>query len=215
MAPPGSSLNWSLVRGGKRNLPYREWLYGGPPRPYSHLRRPDTTVLSVDVNNEAIRIEVHVTTIGSECPDCGSWSSRVHSSYLRFLADVPTAGRRVAVCLHIRRFFCPNASRGRLTFVEQVLGLTRRHTRRSECLRQMLAAVGLALAGRAGARMAWSSEYPSAAAPCCGWSPHCPSRNLRPHRWLASSSTPRERAASMPRSGRRRDPATRGPSTSP
>ncbi|MGW1894941.1 ISL3 family transposase [Streptomyces sp. NPDC002004] len=79
---------------------------------------------------------------------------QVHSSYLRFPADVPTAGRRVVVCLHVRRFFCPNASCGRLTFVEQVLGLTRRHSRRSERLRQVLAAVGLALAGRAGARMA-------------------------------------------------------------
>ncbi|MFJ6558214.1 ISL3 family transposase [Streptomyces luteogriseus] len=111
-------------------------------------------VLSIDVNNEAIRTEIRVTTIGSDCPDCGSWSSRVHSSYLRFPADVPTAGRRVIVCLHVRRFFCPNASCGRLTFVEQVLGLTRRHSRRSERLRQVLAAVGLALAGRAGARMA-------------------------------------------------------------
>ncbi|WP_435191144.1 transposase family protein [Streptomyces sp. bgisy126] len=110
--------------------------------------------LSVDVNNEAIRIEVRATTIGSECPDCESWSSRVHSSCLRFPADVPTAGRRVVVCLHVRRFFCRNASCGRLTFVEQVLGLTRRHSRRSERLRQVLAAVGLALAGRAGARMA-------------------------------------------------------------
>lgn len=32
------------------------------------------------MNNEAIRIEVRVRTIGSECPDCGSWSSRsLHS----------------------------------------------------------------------------------------------------------------------------------------
>lgn len=114
----------------------------------------DVAVLSADMNKEAIRIEVRVTTIGSECPDCGSWSSRVHSSYLRFPADVPTAGRRVVVCLHVRRFFCPDASCGRLTFVEQVLGLTRRHSRRSERLRQVLAAVGLPLAGRAGARMA-------------------------------------------------------------
>ncbi|WP_435297233.1 hypothetical protein [Streptomyces sp. YPW6] len=52
----------------------------------------DVAVLSVDMNNDAIRIEVRVTTIGSECPDCGSWSSRVHSSYLRFPADVPLRG---------------------------------------------------------------------------------------------------------------------------
>jgi transposase len=82
----------------------------------------DVAVLSVDVNNEAIRIEARRTTAGSACPDCESWSSRVHSSYLRFPADVPSAGRRVALCLRVRRFFCPVASCARRTFVEQVRG---------------------------------------------------------------------------------------------
>ncbi|MFE6617752.1 transposase [Streptomyces sp. NPDC057740] len=40
------------------------------------------------------------------------------------------------------------------TFVEQILGLTRRHGQRTEQLRSTLAVVGLALAGRAGARIA-------------------------------------------------------------
>ncbi|WP_347877262.1 transposase family protein [Streptomyces sp. 8K308] len=88
-----------------------------------------------------------MTTTGSACPDCGSWSSRVHSFYLRFPADMPTAGRRVVVCLHVRRSFCPNAPCGRRTFVEQVPGLTRRHSRWNERLRSTLA-------GRAGAWMA-------------------------------------------------------------
>ncbi|MBA6439116.1 ISL3 family transposase, partial [Streptomyces sp. GMR22] len=114
----------------------------------------DVAVLSVDVNNEAICVEARWTTPGSVCPGCGSWSSRVHSSYLRFPADVPSAGHRVVLCLKVRRFFCQDASCGRRTFVEQVPGLTRQHGRWTERLRSTLAAVGLALAGRAGARMA-------------------------------------------------------------
>ncbi|MFE9409424.1 hypothetical protein ACFYN0_11595 [Streptomyces sp. NPDC006704] len=42
----------------------------------------------------------------------------------------------------------------RWTFAEQVPGLTRRHSRWTERLRSALAEVGLALAGRAGARIA-------------------------------------------------------------
>ncbi|WP_246156947.1 ISL3 family transposase [Streptomyces xiamenensis] len=114
----------------------------------------DVAVLSADVNNETIRIGARRTSAGSTCPDCGTWSSRVHSSYLRFPADVPTGGRRVLLSLLVRRFFCPNTSCGRRTFVEQVPGLTRRHSRWSERLRSTMASVGLALAGRAGARMA-------------------------------------------------------------
>ncbi|WP_245606553.1 hypothetical protein [Streptomyces himastatinicus] len=73
----------------------------------------------------------------------------MHSSYLRFPADVPSAGRRVVLCLRVRRFFCAEASCGRRTFVEQLPGLTWRYSRWTERLRSMLAAVGLALAGGA------------------------------------------------------------------
>ncbi|MFG2212788.1 ISL3 family transposase [Streptomyces sp. NPDC048638] len=114
----------------------------------------DVTVLSVDVNDEAVRIEACSAAVGAACPGCGCQSSRIHNSYLRFPADVPSAGRRVVLCLRVRRFFCPDASCGRRTFVEQLPGLTRRYSRWTERLRSTLATVGLALAGRAGARMA-------------------------------------------------------------
>ncbi|MEU4469704.1 ISL3 family transposase [Streptomyces sp. NPDC024017] len=114
----------------------------------------DVSVVSVDVNSETIRVEARSATAGSACSGCGNWSIQVHSSYLRFPANVPSAGRRVVLCLRVRRFVCPVASCGRRTFVEQVPGLTRRYGRWTERLRSTLAAVGLALAGRAGARMA-------------------------------------------------------------
>ncbi|HEY5148577.1 MAG TPA: hypothetical protein VIJ23_01905 [Mycobacterium sp.] len=54
----------------------------------------------------------------------------------------------------IRRFFCDHVDCGACTFVEQVPGLTERHARRSVGLQGALVAVGLALAGRAGSRLA-------------------------------------------------------------
>ncbi|MEV8536191.1 ISL3 family transposase [Streptomyces sp. NPDC051211] len=114
----------------------------------------DIAVLSVEVNDEAVLIEARCTMAGADCVGCRGWSERVHSSYLRFPADVPSAGKRVRLCLRVRRFICGNALCERRTFVEQVAGLTRRYGRWTERLRSTLAAVGLALAGRAGARMA-------------------------------------------------------------
>lgn len=111
-------------------------------------------MLSVEVNIAIVRVDVRCAAAGAACPACGTWSSRVHGSYLRFPADVPSAGRSVVLRLKVRRFACPNASCGRRTFVEQMPGLTRRHGQRTERLRSTLAAVGLALAGRAGARLA-------------------------------------------------------------
>ncbi|WSF46303.1 ISL3 family transposase [Streptomyces sp. NBC_01356] len=99
-------------------------------------------------------MDARCTAAGAVCPECGTWSSRVHGSYLRFPTDVPSAGRSVVLRLRVRRFTCRNAACGRRTFVEQIPGMTRRHGQRTERLRSMLAAVGLAVAGRASARLA-------------------------------------------------------------
>ncbi|MDV9199207.1 ISL3 family transposase [Streptomyces sp. Wh19] len=120
----------------------------------------DIAVLSVDVNIEVVRVDAQCTANGAVCPVCGVWSNRVHGAYLRFPADVPSGGRSVVLQLKVRRFVCRNSGCTRRTFVEQVPGLTRRHSQRTERLRLTLAAVGLALAGRAGARIAHALGVP-------------------------------------------------------
>jgi transposase len=59
----------------------------------------------------------------------------------------------VLICLTVRRFFCPVPACARVTFAEQVGGLTSRHARRTPGLTGVLQAVALALGGRAGARL--------------------------------------------------------------
>jgi hypothetical protein len=63
-------------------------------------------------------------------------------------------GRRLVIRLEVRRFFCDRDDCPTQTFAEQVSGLTSRYARCSPPLRQALQAIGLALAGRAGARLA-------------------------------------------------------------
>lgn len=87
------------------------------------------------------------------CPGCGVVSRRVHSSYLRQLADTAAGGREVIIDLQVRRFFCGNDGCGKATFAEQVPGLTTRYSRRTCGLQGVLQAVALALGGRAGARL--------------------------------------------------------------
>lgn len=88
-----------------------------------------------------------------------SRSGRVHGSCPRFPADLPVAGRRVLRRLHVRRFTCEHVSCGRHTYVGQATGLPRRHSQRTERIRSVLAAIGLALAGRAGARRRSGREH--------------------------------------------------------
>jgi transposase len=88
------------------------------------------------------------------CPSCGCSSGRVHSRYDRRLADATIGGRRVVLRLRARRFFCDDGGCPARTFTEQIAGLTSRYARRSPLLAGTLEAVGLALAGRAGSRLA-------------------------------------------------------------
>jgi transposase len=88
------------------------------------------------------------------CPACGRSSGRVHSRYHRRLADAAIGGRRVLIRLAVRRFFCGNPDCPAATFAEQVEGLTSRYARRTPLLAAMLGAVAVALAGRAGSRLA-------------------------------------------------------------
>ncbi len=103
---------------------------------------------------ERLRIEARTVTAGAPCPGCAIVSGRVHDRYRRRLADLAVGGRGVTVMLVVRRFRCENPACRRWTFVEQVEGLTYRHGRRSLLQRSALEAIGLSLAGKAGARLA-------------------------------------------------------------
>jgi transposase len=56
--------------------------------------------------------------------------------------------------LQVRRFICANIDCSRSTFVEQIEGLTKAYARSTPLLRGILEKIGLALAGRAGSRLA-------------------------------------------------------------
>jgi hypothetical protein len=99
-------------------------------------------------------VDVRLRAPGAECSRCGRGSARVHSRYQRHLVDVPIAGRAVVLRLRVRRFFCDNPGCAARTFVEQPAGLTGPRRRHTSMLRTALTAIAVALAGRAGARLA-------------------------------------------------------------
>ncbi len=95
------------------------------------------------------------------CPACGAVSGRVHSRYARRLADAAVGGRRVVIRLTVRRFFCPFPDFKRGTFAEQVPGLTARYGRKTAPLAGVLRDIAVALAGRAGSRLAAALGAPA------------------------------------------------------
>ena len=100
-------------------------------------------------------ITVRPTSKSSRCPTCTADAERIHSRYLRRLADLPLAGRQVRLVVIARRFRCDAASCRRAIFTERfsadILAPRARRTARLDCLVHHL---GLAVGGRPAANFA-------------------------------------------------------------
>src|SRR5271168_466668 len=87
----------------------------------------------------------------ADCPLCGSASTRIHSTYQRTLADLPSHGRAVRIKLSTRRFRCVLATCGRRIFTERLAATAGRpFARRTARLEGIVHHLGLALGGRPG-----------------------------------------------------------------
>ena len=79
---------------------------------------------------------------------------RVHSRYIRQVADLPCVGRCVNLLLTVRKFFCPNVACPRTIFAEQFPDLVPASARLTTRLREALVALGLATSGEGASRLA-------------------------------------------------------------
>jgi transposase len=98
---------------------------------------PDTQTLKllyVCASGESITLAARTTSAEVCCPVCGTLSRRVHSHYLRTLADLPWQGIPVSVRLHVRRFSCDAVSYERTLFAERMPGVVAHYARRTDRL---------------------------------------------------------------------------------
>lgn len=96
----------------------------------------------------------------AQCPLCLVPSSRVHSRYERTLADLPFGEYLVGWKVRVRKFFCSNQQCHRKIFAERLAGAAA-WARKTDRLLERLSAVGLALGGQAGSRLAHRMGLPS------------------------------------------------------
>jgi transposase len=114
----------------------------------------DVLVDRVEQIRNTVWLHARPRALTAACPRCDQESARVHSRYERRVTDAAVAGRRVVLRLRARRFVCRTDDCQATIFAEQVEGLTTRYGRRTVPLAEMVTAIGLALAGRAGSRLA-------------------------------------------------------------
>lgn len=115
----------------------------------SALVPPGFEVMSSVCDGAMTMITVRHSGKASCCPGCGAPSGRIHSQYLRRLADLPLSGRPVRLVVVARRFRCDAVLCSRRIFTERFDdGVLAPWARRTARLDYVVHHLGLALGGR-------------------------------------------------------------------
>jgi transposase len=122
---------------------------------------PQLQLQTIAIDAQRITLEVSSIQVAPTCPDCGQTTHRVHSRYVRTLADLPWPELAARIQLHVRRFFCDEPACSRRTFSERLPTLVAPFARRTRRLARAQLDVALALGGAAGARLTGRQSMPT------------------------------------------------------
>jgi transposase len=115
----------------------------------------------VTVEPAGVHLQLTTTAPAAACPRCAEPSSAVHSRYQRHLMDLPWGPLTVRIRLLVRTFVCRMPTCTRRIFTERVPELVAPYARKTQRLIAALQAIGVALGGQAGARLAHRLGLPA------------------------------------------------------
>ena len=121
----------------------------------SSMIPPGFAIIGSSITDDGATILIRSTTPSSQCPNCGTASSRIHSRYRRQISDLPLAGRPVKLTVNVRRFRCEAVRCVQRIFAERFAnGVMAPSARRTSRLETIVYHLGLALGGRPAASFA-------------------------------------------------------------
>lgn len=118
---------------------------------------------TIEVQNQTIIVHLHATSSTALCPRCGTPGSRVHSLYVRTIADIAFGERGLVLKLQVRKWICREASCPQRIFAERFPKLVQRYARMTDRLIEALQAIGVTTNGADAARIASSLGMPTTA----------------------------------------------------
>jgi transposase len=115
---------------------------------------PSLRVETLRLGDDGLTILAAADDARARCPLCGWRADRIHSRYVRTVADLPWATFAVQLRVRVRRFFCDNDACPRKIFGERLDDVTAARAQRTKRQQASLTAIAVALGGEAGARLA-------------------------------------------------------------
>jgi len=110
-------------------------------------------VMDIEMSDDVLTISAVSTQASPCCPLCGKPSARIHSHYLRQVADLPCSGRQVRLLVQVRKCFCETPDCLRKIFVERLTPFVNTFARVTQRLFHIVQIIGLATGGRLGVRV--------------------------------------------------------------
>ena len=110
-------------------------------------------VAEIEMIDEVLTLTAVSVQMRPCCPLCGVCASRVHSRYIRKLADLPCGGQHVCLLVCVRKFFCQASTCARKIFAERLTPFVEPWARVTRRLYQIVQVLGLATGGRLGVRV--------------------------------------------------------------
>jgi transposase len=120
----------------------------------------DVLITEMTMTEDLLVVVATPLTTSACCPLCASSSDRTHSRYRRTVADLPFGDRSLVVRLLVRRFKCGNAGCRRAVFCERLPKLVDAYARSTNRLKSLQRAIGTAVGGEAGSRLAEELTVP-------------------------------------------------------
>src|SRR5215831_15482344 len=118
----------------------------------------------ITIEDEAVRLQLTAPAPTAACPRGAVSSSSIHRRYQRHLADLPWRTHAVQLQLTVRKFFCRNSTWTRRMFTERLPDVVAVYARNTSRVVAALRAIGGALGGNAGARLAARLRLPTSPA---------------------------------------------------
>ena len=108
---------------------------------------PKFRINRIEHNNIEIKIFASIKSKRSQCPVCGSFSTSVHDSYTRKLADLSAFQNSTTILLRTRKFKCKDSTYHRKVFSEQTPHIMR-YSRRTARASKILDSLSIELTGK-------------------------------------------------------------------
>ena len=110
---------------------------------------PKFRINKIEHNSSAIKIFASIKSKRSQCPVCGTFSTSVHDTYTRKLADLSAFQNSATILLRTRKFKCKNLTCNRKVFSEQTTHI-KRYSRRTARASSILDTLSIELTGKLG-----------------------------------------------------------------